>query len=349
MLPYLSELIAPYWGPARLLSSYVVLATVGSFCSALATMLLLPRLWHLVTTDKGRAHAVDADQSVGKPLGVGIFIVLITVVVLALVSPIDARIYFCFGAVLLASCVGYVDDRKPGGLSQTTLGLTDLMLSIFVCVVILNGYETQLWLPFTSATIHIPFWLAMLIYTPVVWICINAINCSDGVDGVSGTLSSVTICVLGFILYLVVGDVTNARYLLVPFRADAANWAVASAVLCGAVVGYLWHNAPPSSALMGDAGSRPIGLFIGMCIVVSGNPAMIFFVAPLLLFNGATGLAKIALIRVFGWRILHSIRFPFHDHARKNLQWSNSQVLLRFLLIHLASLWFLLTLLIKVR
>jgi phospho-N-acetylmuramoyl-pentapeptide-transferase len=189
----------------------------------------------------------------------------------------------------------------------------------------------------------------MLIYAPVVCICINAINCSDGVDGVSGTLSAVTISVLGFILYVVVGDVTNAEYLLVPFRADAANWAVASAIFCGAIIGYLWHNAPPSAALMGDAGSRPIGLFIGMCIVVSGNPAIIFFVAPLLLFNGATGLVKVALIRLFGWRVLNSIRFPFHDHARKNLKWSNSQVLLRFLLIHLASLWFLVTLLIKVR
>ncbi|GLQ57195.1 hypothetical protein [Devosia nitrariae] len=349
MLPYLSELLAPYWGPARLFSSYAMLATVGSFFSALASVLLLPRLWHLATKDKGRAHAVDSEQSVGKPVGVGIFVVLITAIFLALFAPVDARIYFCFGAVLLASCVGYVDDFKPGGLSQLTLGLTDLAMSIFVCVVILSGYDAELWLPFTSTHFDVPFWLAMLIYAPVVWICINAINCSDGVDGVSGSLSAVTIGALGFILYVVVGDVTNAQYLLVPFRADAANWAIASAIFCGAIVGYLWHNAPPSAALMGDAGSRPIGLFIGMCIVVSGNPAIVFFVAPLLLFNGATGLVKVGLIRVFGWRTLDSIRFPFHDHARKNLQWSTSQVLLRFLLIHLASLWFLLTLLIKVR
>ncbi|MHA6731660.1 MraY family glycosyltransferase [Devosia sp. A369] len=249
----------------------------------------------------------------------------------------------------MASCVGYLDDAKPGGFSEITLGLTDLAMSIFVCAVILNGHDAELWLPFISTTFALPFWLAMLIYAPVVWMCINAINCSDGVDGVSGALSSVTIFALGSIHYIVVGDVNNAEYLLVPFRADAANWALASAIFCGAIIGYLWHNAPPSAALMGDAGSRPIGLFIGMCIVVSGNPATVLFVAPLLLLNGATGLVKVGLIRVFGWRILDTIRFPFHDHARKNLQWSNSQVLLRFLLIHLASLWFLLTLLIKVR
>jgi phospho-N-acetylmuramoyl-pentapeptide-transferase len=182
-----------------------------------------------------------------------------------------------------------------------------------------------------------------------MWLCINAVNCNDGVDGVSGTLSSFTICVLGLLLYFVIGDANNARYLLIPYNPDAASWALAAAVFCGAILGYLWHNAPPSAALMGDAGSRPIGLFVGMCVVVSGNPAMVFFVGALLLFNGATGLAKVALMRLFGWRVLGSIRFPFHDHVRKNLHWSNAQVLLRFLLIHVASIWLLVILLIKVR
>lgn len=349
MLPYLSELLTPYWGPARLLSSYVVLATVGSFCSAVIALFLLPRVWHLLTTDKGRAHAINAGESVGKPLGVGLVLVLITLAVLGVVLPADPRIYFCSGALLVASLVGYVDDVKRGGLSELTLGLTDLAISIFVCVVLLNGERSQVWLPFTSLNIELPFWAGLLVYTPVVWMCINAVNCNDGVDGVSGTLSAVTIGALGFILYFVVGDVVNAEYLLIPYREDGAGWAIAAAVFCGSIVGYLWHNAPPSAALMGDAGSRPIGLFIGMCIVVTGNPVMVFFVGALLLFNGATGLAKVALIRLFGWRVLHTIRFPFHDHARKNLQWSNAQVLLRFLLIHLASLWFLVIVLLKVR
>lgn len=348
MLTYVADLLTPIWGPARLLSSFVILATVGSLVSALATLFLLPRLWDRLPRDRGRAHAVGAADSVGKPVGVGIIMILILLAIVALFAPVDPHIYFSMGAVLLASCVGYIDDRT-GGLSELTLGLTDLLVALFVCVVLLWGQDTRLWLPFTPMVFDIPFWLGLLIYTPVVWLCINAVNCNDGVDGVSGSLSAVTICALGFILYMVVGDAANARYLLIPFREDAASWAVVAALFGGVIVGYLWHNAPPSAALMGDAGSRPIGLFVGICIVVSGNPAMIFFVAPLMLFNGATGLAKVALIRVFGLRILSSIRFPFHDHARKNLNWSNSQVLLRFLLIHLASLWFLVIILLKVR
>ncbi len=348
MLTYLADLLTPVWGPARLLSSYVILATVGSLVSALATWLLLPKLWNGLPRDTGRAHAVGAADSVGKPVGVGIIMILIFATTVAFFAPIDPHVYFCIGAVVLASCVGLVDDRT-GGLSELVLGLTDLLVALFVCVVLLWGQDIKMWLPLVPTAFDVPFWLGLLIYTPVVWLCINAINCSDGVDGVSGSLSAVTICALGFILYMVVGDAANARYLLIPFREDAAGWGVVAAIFCGVIVGYLWHNAPPSAALMGDAGSRPIGLFVGICIVVSGNPAMIFFVAPLLLFNGATGLAKVALIRVFGLRILSSIRFPFHDHARKTLNWSNSQVLLRFLVIHLASLWFLVIILLKVR
>jgi phospho-N-acetylmuramoyl-pentapeptide-transferase len=130
MLTYLSDLLTPIWGPARLLSSYVVLATVGSLLSALATWFLLPRIWHVLTTDRGRAHAVGAEESVGKPVGVGIFMVLIAIAVLALFSPVDPQIYFCMAVVLLASCVGYIDDRTPGGLSELALGLSDLLMAL---------------------------------------------------------------------------------------------------------------------------------------------------------------------------------------------------------------------------
>jgi phospho-N-acetylmuramoyl-pentapeptide-transferase len=69
----------------------------------------------------------------------------------------------------------------------------------------------------------------------------------------------------------------------------------------------------------------------------------------LLLANGATGLAKVALIRVFKISVFKTIRFPLHDHARKNLGWSGAQVLLRFILMHIVISALLVGLLLKVR
>jgi phospho-N-acetylmuramoyl-pentapeptide-transferase len=69
----------------------------------------------------------------------------------------------------------------------------------------------------------------------------------------------------------------------------------------------------------------------------------------MILINGVTGLAKVALIRVFKLRVFNSVSFPLHDHMRKKLSWSNSQVLIRFILLDFVTLTFLVILLLKVR
>src|SRR5262249_26875413 len=113
--------------------------------------------------------------------------------------------------------------------------------------------------------------------------------------------------------------------------------------------GYLWHNAPPSAVLMGDAGSRPLGLLIGILVMATGNPLFLLLVGSGLLLNGATGLVKVALMRFFGLRLLSQIRFPLHPPCPTELGWSNSQVLVRFMLVHLGLSALLITLVLKVR
>ncbi len=107
---------------------------------------------------------------------------------IALFSPVDARVCFCFEAMLAASAVGYLDDYRRGGLSEITLGSPDLAISVFVCVVILTRHDAQLWLPFTAIAFDLPFWLALVIYVPVVSDLHQRrpIAATDGVDGVSG-------------------------------------------------------------------------------------------------------------------------------------------------------------------
>jgi phospho-N-acetylmuramoyl-pentapeptide-transferase len=337
-------------GPIRLLSSITVLSVLGVLMGSIASFLLLPRLAPFATRDKGRNHAHDAEASVGKPLGVGIFIMLVFAVSVVLLVPANTKVYLCTSAVIVAALVGLADDVKPGGFGELTLGLSDLALSLFVSTVILWGGEpTFIWLPLTSDLLEVPFWVGVAIFTFIVWISINALNCTDGVDGLSGMLSLMTLIVLGFVLYAVVGNIENAEFLLIPFNPNASGWVISTAIMIGALIGYLWYNAPPSSMLMGDAGSRPIGLFIGMCVVVSGNPLLILIAAMLILVNGVTGLAKVAMIRIFGLRIFKNVSFPLHDHVRRKLGWSNSQVLVRFVLLHFIMLAMLLLLLLKVR
>jgi phospho-N-acetylmuramoyl-pentapeptide-transferase len=146
-----------------------------------------------------------------------------------------------------------------------------------------------------------------------------------------------------------VGHVEISHYLLVPHYPLGAHWGIMAFVLVGVLTGYLWHNSYPSAVLMGDSGSRPIGLLLGMFVLATGNPFLILVVAFVILVNGATGMVKVALLRFLNIGIFGKIRYPLHDHMRHNLGWSNTQVLIRFMLLQAVGTPILMVLLLKVR
>ena len=92
-----------------------------------------------------------------------------------------------------------------------------------------------------------------------------------------------------------------------------------------------------------------MGLLIGILVMAAGNPFLILVVAGIVLVNGATGLLKVTLLRFFKIKIFQSIRYPLHDHVRHTLGWSNTQVLVRFVLLQAVGTPILLILLFKVR
>jgi phospho-N-acetylmuramoyl-pentapeptide-transferase len=349
MLSWVEQAFGHLWGPLRLFSSFFFLAGVGYATAAVATWLLLPRLWDRLPRDRGRAFAVNAEQSVGKPMSAGLIFVSVFIVVSLIFVPLDARAIRTLPFVAAAMLVGAVDDRTPGGLSEYRLAVLDLIVAIGVAAVILGFGDSAIWLPGWKDAITLPAWLSLPLATGVIWLSINATNCSDGVDGVSGSLSGTAILLLGGLLYAVIGNTDVASHLNIPPNIGGANWAIMAFIMVGAVSGYLWYNAPPSTVLMGDAGSRPLGLLIGMLVVATGNPLFLLLVGTVILANGATGLVKVAITRFLGIRVLSRIRFPLHDHCRKNLGWSNSQVLVRFMLLHLGVSALLVTLALKVR
>ena len=101
------------------------------------------------------------------------------------------------------------------------------------------------------------------------------------------------------------------------------------------ILGYLWYNATPSRMLMGDAGSRAMGIFIAIAILKTDNPFMYIPAAFVLIMDGGLGLVKVALLRFLKIRILSNVRLPLHDHVRKVWEWSNTQTVFRFSIIQI--------------
>ncbi len=373
MLYYLALPLSQFWGPFRLLRSYLVLISLGTACTALAVWWLLPRLEEFLPRDRGKRLAPHGERSRGKPTGAGLVFTLLLVPILALVLPFSPRTWGGLGCLLLAMFTGFLDDAAPVPWGEYKKGALDLLVAGGTAFVLCGGAPTPIWLPLVKTSFLAPAWVYVPMATVVLWAAINATNCSDGVDGLAGSLTLLSLFYLGALLYGVVGHAGIARYLLIPHNPEGARWAVLVFSAAGGLGGYLWHNAEPSRLLMGDAGSRFLGLLVGIAVLAAGGPFLILVVAPVVLANGGTGIVKILLLRGFrklGFdvtpphraapglgrppqhvlvRMLHSVRFPLHDHCRNNLGWSNAQVLMRFVLIQAFVTPLLLVLLLKVR
>lgn len=349
MLYHLGQYFADIAGPFRLLASYIFLAGLGTALGALLTWWLLPRLWHLLPRDRGREYAIDAEKSIGKPVSAGIVFIPIFIILCLLVVPFDWRFVGILACVMIAMIVGHYDDRSASGWSEYRLGAIDLVIALVASMIICQLQPYTIWLPLFKDPVVISPVLFIAGATVLIWVSINATNCTDGVDGLSASLSGMGILFLGTILYGIVGHADIAGYLLVPHYVLGADWAIMAFVMVGCLAGYLWHNSYPSAVLMGDAGSRPIGLLLGVLVLACGNPFLILVVAFMVLVNGATGMLKVALLRFFKIGIFHEVRYPLHDHVRHNMGWSNTQVLVRFMLLQAVGTPILLVLLLKIR
>ena len=347
MLPFLAALLESSFGPIRLFGSTLFLIGLGTAVCCVATFVALPKLRRLLPTDQGRAFAVDADVSIGKPVAAGSIFIPIYVLSVLLVTPLSWPVWLTLGCVLALAGVGYLDDRHS--FSEATLGFTDLAFAILGAIAVCQFQDFTIWLPLIKESITLPAPLFILGGTGVIWLSINATNCTDGVDGLAGSLSAMALVFLGGLLYGVLGHEVISAYLLVPHYPDGAKWSILAFVMVGCLAAYLWFNSYPSELLMGDAGSRPIGFLIGVLVLATGNPFLLVVIAGVLLANGATGLVKVGLLRTFNIRIFGNVRYPLHDHVRHNLGWSPAQVVMRFLILQAVITPLILVLLIKVR
>ncbi len=340
MLYYAASYILDFFGPVRLLQSYAVLIGVALFIGFLITGLFLPKFYKFLPTDRGRAFTESAEAAKGKPTGSGVVFITIFVFVAFLCTPVSLKQSLILLLTWLTMLTGFLDDRSIVEWSELKKGLLDLVISLLASVILyylsepfLQKNTVEVWFPFVTGTFEIAPWIYISFSTVLLWASINTTNCTDGVDGLSSALVLLALLTMGILLYFVFGHIDIAEYLLVPHLASGASWAIIIFALIGVLMGYLWHNAFPSKVLMGDAGSRALGFFIGVCVMVSGNPFLIFATSSVIFLNGGMGLLKLALLRAFKIHIFKNVRFPLHDHMKKTRLWSPTQVLVKFVII----------------
>lgn len=288
------------------------------------TFILSDKLKAKLPVDKGRAFAVNAEKAKGKARGAGIIFVTVFCVLAFLFAPFDVEyaVYLVF--LFFAMMTGFLDDASTKSWSDYKKGALDLLISIGCAITFAAHNSTVIDFRLLSSLIgknlslELPYVVYVILATILIWMSINVINCTDGVDGLCTSLS--IICMFTFMLITAEPDFVMYEVLFM-----------------FAMAGYLWFNASPSIMLMGDAGSRTIGVFMAIAAMKCGDPLLFIPICIVFILDGGLGLVKIFLLRFFKISILKNTRTPLHDHFRKNRpedkQWKDTHVVHRFCII----------------
>ena len=272
--------------------------------------------------DQGRKFAVDGELAKGKPRGAGLIFSITSVLVFLLFVPFRWEYAIYCALFLLEMLSGYLDDRSSASWSEWKKGLLDLVVCLAAAGAYLAFNESNS-LSLFGWTLVLPPWVFLLVATFVLWISINFTNCTDGVDGLLGSVSIVSLATFA------------AIFLLMGNSSDLAQMCF---ILVASLLAYLLFNASPSLIIMGDAGSRMIGIFLGIMALKTYNLLYFIPVVLVIILDGGIGLFKLLFIRLTKIKgFLKSVRTPLHDHARKNLGWSDTQVGYRFAIIQLLA------------
>lgn len=297
-----------------------LLAFLGILFAFGATVAATAKLQGFLPKDAGREFAHDGKLSAGKPRGAGIIFVLAFVAAALLFSPIKAEIVIYLLLTVICMMTGFLDDASKTPWGEYKKGFLDLCVAALVAMTFLRYNSNVIRLALVGTEIVIPPVLFAILTVILVWGSVNVTNCADGVDGLSGTLTIISITTI-YIVDRLLGVGDDFSYLILLFA------------VC--ILGYLWYNATPSKLMMGDAGSRSMGLFISIAILKTGSPLLYIPIALVLILDGGLGLVKVFLLRFLKIRIMKNIKLPLHDHVRKEWNWSNTQTVFRFAIIQI--------------
>jgi phospho-N-acetylmuramoyl-pentapeptide-transferase len=154
----------------------------------------------------------------------------------------------------------------------------------------------------------------------------NAVNITDGMDGLAGGVSvAVTIGV--FVLALIAGDQDASTYLLVPYLPGAGELAVLAGATAGASLGFLWWNCSPAQVFMGDTGALSLGGIIGYCAVALRQEAVVLLMSGVFLLEIASVVIQVAYFKATGGKRVFRVA-PYHHHLQTG-GWAEQQVVSR--------------------
>ncbi len=317
-------------------------AGAASATALLIGLLLGPKFisWLRATQGKGQPIRADGPQSHlakrGTPTMGGLLILIsLSISVLLWMNLANIYVWACLLVTAGFGLIGWLDDydkvkkaHHAGLPGKVRLALEFLIAGVATWLIVRTG-GTGLHLPFVKETVVDLGWSYILFGAFVIVAFGNAVNLTDGLDGLA--TMPVIIASLAFLLiaYLV-GNVKFAAYLGIPHVNGADDLTILLMAIVGACLAFLWFNAPPAAVFMGDTGSLALGGALGAISVATHHEFVLAIVGGIFVVEALSVIIQVAVYKRTGKRVF--LMAPIHHHF-EHLGWSEPTVVIRFWII----------------
>jgi len=338
LLYWLSELLN-----INLLGYITVRAGISFFIALSFTLFLMPRFirWAQATSSVQPINewAPERHQGKAKTPTMGGIVFISGTILASLISIRYSNIY-AVGAVatlILFAFIGFQDDYAKIKKNQNLAGLkarTKLLLqTLFASAISIflyqaSDFNTNLYIPFLKNPLFdmgifaIFFWVVVIIATS------NAVNLTDGLDGLATVPSIAALASFSIIIYIT-GNVTMSSYLLMP-HINIGEVAIVSSALIGALTGFLWYNCHPAEVFMGDSGSLTIGAFLGYLAIISKSEILLLLIGSIFVIETLSVILQVGSYKLRKKRVF--LMAPIHHHFEMK-NWAENKIIVRFWII----------------
>jgi len=319
-----------------------VRAGVAFFIAFILTIFIMPKYlaWAISkNANQPISKYVPAHEGKRKTPTMGGAIFLGATLIAALLTVDLTNPYILGGMITLLGfgLVGFKDDLgkvlagdnleglTPRGkmILQTLVGIAATGILIYV------GFPTEFYVPFLKTPLFdlgyaaIPFWVLVFLATT------NAVNLTDGLDGLATVPSIAALFSLGVIVY-VTGHAIFAEYMLVPNIKGVGEVMILAAALSGGLLGFLWYNAYPAEVFMGDTGSLALGGFLAYLAILGKSEVLLILIGIIFVIETISVILQVGSFKLREKRIF--LMAPIHHHFELK-GWAENKIIVRFWMI----------------
>jgi phospho-N-acetylmuramoyl-pentapeptide-transferase len=322
-------------------------AGIGFFIGLFLTMWLMPKFiaWAKAKNASQPIYdlAPDSHQAKAKtPTMGGLVFVIATIIATIFCAKLNNPYVIVSLVVIIGyALIGFKDDYAKITNDKNDAGLTPrqkLILQFVVAgiasvMLYIYGFLTQLYVPFVKAPLFdmhlfaIGFWALVIVATS------NAVNLTDGLDGLATFPSILAFFTLSIIVY-VTGHVVIANYLLMPNINGVSEVVIIGISLAGSLIGFLWYNSYPAEVFMGDTGSLTLGAFMGYMAIICKSELLLILIGIIFVVETLSVILQVGSFKTRGKRVF--LMAPIHHHFEMK-GWVESKIIVRFWMVALIA------------